>query len=128
MNTELITVKPETPIYQAIELMVENNLTALPVITEDMTLIGIISEKDILDLLIDISHTPKTVDHYMTTDVTSFDVDEDIIAVCECLVDQPFRRVPILEDSKLVGIISRKDLIKYILEPIDTSNNQQPPE
>ena len=54
----------------------------------------------------------------MTTSVTTFDEDEDLIAICECLVQKNFRRVPILSEGKLVGIISRKDLIRYILEPI----------
>ncbi len=47
-----------------------------------------------------------------------FTQDEDLIAICECLVQNNFRRVPIVSDGKLVGIISRKDIIKYILEPI----------
>ena len=54
----------------------------------------------------------------MTEDVVSFDVKDDLIEICECLIQNDFRRVPIVADGRLVGIISRKDIIKYILEPI----------
>ena len=44
--------------------------------------------------------------------------EDTIDDVCDCLVKKNFRRVPILSDGEVVGIISRKDLIKYIAEPI----------
>ncbi len=131
MKTDIISVKRKTLIYDAIELMVNNNITGLPVVNSDMTLVGIISEKDVLRLLTDLEtlmlsydlkDSSTTVEDYMTKDVISFQQDDDIIAVCECLVKNHFRRVPILNGKKLVGIISRKDLIKYISEPIETES------
>ena len=57
----------------------------------------------------------------MTIDVVSFDEDDDVIPICECLVRSHFRRVPILSNGRIVGIISRRDLIKYIVEPISAT-------
>ena len=54
MKTDIISVKRKTLIYDAIELMVNNNITGLPVVNSDMTLVGIISEKDVLRLLTDL--------------------------------------------------------------------------
>ena len=79
---------------------------------------GVISEKDILGLLSDLENTSAAVEDFMTEDVVSFDVKDDLIEICECLIQNDFRRVPIVADGRLVGIISRKDIIKYILEPI----------
>ena len=59
-----------------------------------------------------------TVEDFMTKEVISFDQQEDLIAVCECLIKNHFRRIPIVSQGKLTGIISRRDIIKYILEPI----------
>ena len=81
-------------------------------------LVGIISEKDMLTLLDNVTDDTTKVKDVMTTNVTSFDQSVDMIEICECLVNSPFRRVPITSEGKLVGIISRKDIIKYILEPI----------
>jgi CBS domain-containing protein len=118
MTTDVITVKKQTTIGQAIEILVDNDITGLPVVNDDMTLAGIISEKDVLGLLSDLEDDSAKVEDFMTRDVVSFDQDEDLIAICECLVNSPFRRVPIAAEGKLVGVISRKDIIKYILEPI----------
>ena len=118
MTTDVLFVKRQTPISQVIEILLENNITGLPVVNDDMTLAGIISEKDVLKLLSDWNDDSGKVEDYMTENVTSFDQDENLIAICECLVKNHFRRVPITAGGKLTGIISRKDVIKYILEPI----------
>jgi len=127
MKTDVITVKRDTPIQEAIKILVENKITGLPVVNDDMTLAGIISEKDILtfltnmDLLMlldDIKKSDATVEDFMTSDVVSFDRYDSISDVCDCLTKKNFRRVPILSDGEVVGIISRKDLVRYIAEPI----------
>ena len=96
----------------------ENDVTGLPVVNDDMTLAGVITEKDMLELLSALDNDSATVDEFMTKQVVSFDQEEDLIAICECLTKNHFRRVPIVSQGKLVGIISRRDIIKYILEPI----------
>ena len=118
MTTDVIAVKKQTPISSVIKILVENNITGLPVVNDDMTLAGIISEKDVLGLLSDLEDDSAKVEDFMTKDVVSFEQDEDLIAICECLVQNNFRRVPIVAEGKLVGVISRKDIIKSILEPI----------
>jgi len=119
MTTDIITVKRETPISQAIELLLENNITGLPVVEDDNTLAGIISEKDIMDIVFSSVDVSSKVEDFMTKDVVSFEQDEDFTAICECLINNNFRRVPIVENGKLVGIISRSDIIKYLFEPIE---------
>lgn len=119
MTQNVVAVKRHTPILRAIEILVEQNITGLPVVNDDLSLAGIISEKDMLGLLVDRNNDNANVEDYMTTDVQTFNQNDDLIAICECLVNNTFRRVPILDDDgKLVGIISRKDIIKYILEPL----------
>ncbi len=116
MKTNLVTVKADAPIYDAVRMMVENKITGLPVVDDEMNLVGLISEKDVLSLLAEDSDG-KVAD-FMTSQVRSFDVNDDFIAVCEVLVNNHFRRVPILENGKLAGIVSRRDIIKFIIEPI----------
>ena len=118
MTTEVISVKRNTPIGDAVDMLVENNVAGLPVVDDDMNLVGVISEKDMLSLLSESESSSGTVEDYMTEDVVSFEQREDLIAICECLVNNSFRRVPIVDDGKLVGIVSRRDIIKYILDPI----------
>ena len=125
MKTTLITVKKDTPIYDAIDLLSKNRITGLPVINDDMTLAGIVSEKDVLSLLDELDNllmidelkdSTATVDDFMTKDVVSFDAEEDLFDVCDCLIENNFRRVPITSEGKLVGIITRGDIVAYILK------------
>jgi CBS domain-containing protein len=118
MTTDVKTVDRRTPIYHALEILLENDITGLPVVNEDMTLVGIITEKDILKLLSVLENDSAIVEDFMTKEVVSFDQEEDLIAVCKSLTKNHFRRIPIISNGKLTGIISRKDIIKYILEPI----------
>jgi len=117
MTTDVVSVTPETPITEVIELLVANDITGIPVIHDDGTLVGIVTEKDILSLLADVRYAVGSVEQYMTRDVVAFNVEDDFIAICECLMKSDFRRVPILSDGKLVGIVSRHDIIKYITSP-----------
>jgi len=114
MNMHVITVPEGEDIYEAIRIMVLNNITGLPVLRDDGTLAGIISEKDVLRLLYNIEDQPGTVAKYMTTDVVCFDQEDSLNDIAQSFVTNNFRRVPILSQGKLVGIISRKDIIHHL--------------
>ncbi len=114
MKTEVVSVTKDTDIYEAIRTMVAHNVTGLPVIDNDRTLVGIVTEKDVLRLLYNVEDKPDTVEHYMTPSVVSFDQDDDLTVLSQRLRDNHFRRVPILAKGKLVGIVSRKDIIRHI--------------
>ncbi len=116
MKTNVISIDKDTAIYDAIRIMVESNVTGLPVTNEDQTLAGVITEKDVLRLLYDSRDLPDTVEGFMTREVTSFDQEDSLLDIADSFIDNHFRRVPILDEGRLVGIISRKDIIAYILE------------
>ena len=116
MKTDVISITKDTEIYEAIRLLVEKNITGLPVVNEDQTLAGVITEKDMLRLLYDSEDLPGTVEEFMTTNVTCFDQEDSLIDVVDSFINNHFRRVPILDEDRLVGIISRKDIITYILK------------
>ncbi len=118
MITDMVCVSRDTGIYEAVESMIENNVTGLPVVNDDMTLAGILTEKDVLGILAVLQDDSAKVEDFMTEHVKSFEQEEDFIAICECLTQNHFRRTPILSGGKMAGIISRRDIIKYISEPI----------
>jgi CBS domain-containing protein len=120
MNTGVLTISQDEDIYEAMRMMALNNVTGLPVIEEDGTLLGIITEKDILVLLYNsledtnMDRVVGTVGQFMTRRVVCFGPQDSLADIAECLSTNDFRRVPILDHGKLVGIISRKDVIRYI--------------
>jgi CBS domain-containing protein len=116
MTKDVVTVKKTTPIFDALELIAEHDISGVPVVDDDMTLIGVLSEKDVITLL----DTPeddeeKTVNDYMTQPALYFDEEEELLDICDFLKKNVFRRVPITSKGKLVGIISIRDVIEFIL-------------
>jgi len=117
MTENTISVRKDTPIYEAVELMVKHGISGMPVVEDDMTLIGILSEKDVIILLYGKEDDEnKTDNDFMTQPVVHFDEDESLLDICDFLMKNIFRRVPITSKEKLVGIISIKDILEYILE------------
>lgn len=116
MNPHVVAVKEDTTIDEAIQLLVDLRISGLPVVGADGKLVGIISEKDALRLLREVSDRPRTVSEFMTKSVVSFEPGADLMAICDTLASRNFRRVPIVEGGKLVGIVSRRDIISYIIK------------
>jgi len=122
MTKKLICIGKDTPIVEAIRLMASKNVTGIPVVEDDMTLIGILSEQDVLRLF----HTfdeekDRTVNDFMTQPAIHFEEDERLLDVCYCLRDNSIRRVPVTSNGKVVGVISRSDIIKCILQLCEES-------
>ena len=116
MTKEVIIVWPETSIKEALELMLANEVSGIPVVERDMKLVGIVTEKDLLRLCFEPGGIrKKTVKEFMTQPVVHFDENENFEDICQCLNTMHFRRVPVTKDDKLVGIVSRPDVIRYIL-------------
>ena len=116
MKTHVLSVTKDTDVYEAIRIMVANQVTGLPVIDDDQRLVGIVTEKDVLHMLYEVEDSPNPVSHFMTQPVVSFDEEEDLEVIAESLRGNNFRRVPILREGRLVGVISRRDVIRHITE------------
>ena len=120
MNKKVICIKKDIPIIDAMRLMAKNNITGIPVVEDDMTLLGILSEQDVLRLF----HTyedekDRTVNDFMTQPAIYFEEESPLIDACYFLRDNSIRRVPVTSNGKVVGIISRSDIIKCILQLCD---------
>ena len=114
MSTETITITKDATMKHVIQLLVTRGITGLPVVSDDMELLGIVTEKDVLKALYNRDVQVNSVADLMTGDIVSFDENDDLIKVFKGLVENNFRRVPILSQGKLVGIISRTDIIKFL--------------
>jgi CBS domain-containing protein len=116
MTSGLLTTRPDTPIYEAVRTIADNDITGLPVVEDSMHLVGLISEKDVLKAVCDPQAQSWRVRDVMTREVVSFTPEDSLSSVCECLAKSHFRRVPVLERGRLVGIVSRADLILFLLK------------
>ena len=115
MKCGLLTVCRETPIHDVVTILATRHVTGLPVVDKGMRLLGIVTEKDVLKRLYDPQAEACSAEEIMTGEVVSFNKGDSLYEVCECLMNNKFHRVPVLDDGRLVGIISRADLMVYIL-------------
>ena len=117
MTTDVFTVTLETPVFDTIKIIIDKHISGLPVVDNHKKLVGIITEKDLLRVLVEgKAGQDKKVKDFMTKSVTSFDEDENVVVVCEYFMNNVVRRVPIVKDGILVGVVSRRDILKLILE------------
>ncbi len=116
MEPHPITVKPESPIKEALEILIEKEISGLPVVDENDEIVGILSEKDLLKVFYE--PEDRTVGSIMTREPVTIAVDAPLVEVVDCLMAYDFRRVLIHEEGKLVGLVSRADLMPAILEAL----------
>jgi|TARA_B100000809_G_scaffold202652_1_gene203484 CBS domain-containing protein len=115
MATNLITFSPETAIETAIQTFLTHKISGAPVVNSEGKLVGILSEKDCMKTLFESSYYNNLggyVKEYMSTEITSIDIHESLSNVAEKFMESRFRRFPVIEGDKLVGQISRRDILR----------------
>ena len=124
MTREVVSARGDTLVEEALELLLGNEIAGIPVVEEDMTLVGIVTEKDLLGLFCESdSGKKKTVEDFMTKPAVHFDENESLDEICKCLLEVTFRRVPVTKEGKVVGIVSRPDVLKCVLEQTGRKEN-----
>ena len=121
MTQSLMTISPEQSIEDAVAIMVKNSFSGLPVADEDGNLVGIISEHDCIRSMLACAYHEESsscglVEDFMIREVDSVDVDADIVEVSQRIINEHKRRFPVLDDGRLVGQISRRDLMRALLK------------
>lgn len=115
MARELVTFSPELEINHALARLLERNVSGAPVLDEAGRLVGIVTAKDCFKAALHACYYQGwggVVADYMSTKVQTMDIDLDIVTAAERFLACPYRRFPILENGRLVGIITRLDLLR----------------
>jgi CBS domain-containing protein len=131
VTRDVVTVGPATSVKYAAELMAGRGFAALPVVDGDGRLEGIVAEADVLrdrlpeDPLLHVRRgepgppaTPALlVGDVMTTAVHTVEPTADVADLARLFVDERLRSVPVLDDGALVGIVSRRDVLRVLVRP-----------
>lgn len=118
MATDLVTFTPDTIIHKAIQTLLARHLSGAPVIDETGELVGMLSKKDCLKVVLSSSYYQDwggTVRDYMSPDVITIDADTDLVSAAEFFLESSFRRFPVIRNGGLVGQISRHDVLKSLI-------------
>lgn len=110
MTSNVITVTEQHTKQQVARLLAQHHISGLPVVKDDNVVVGVVTEYDV------IAKAGQTVGEIMTQEVISVSLDTDLTEVSHLLVHEQIRRLPVLDHGKLVGIVSRADLVREVAQ------------
>jgi CBS domain-containing protein len=115
-NNEIFSIPPDATVFEAIEMMDKKNVGAL-LVMEDARLVGIISERDYTrKVFLRGKRSRETkVAEIMSTNVSVTHLQEGVEKCLRLMTDKHIRHLPVLEDDKVIGVISIGDLVKHVI-------------
>ena len=130
MSSPAVTVAPGTPVKRAVSLLDEHQITAMPVVDVDGRLVGVVSEADVLreaivpdrrsrERLVEVAVPPAhlTVTEVMAHLPMSVAPEDDVSRAVELLVDTQVKSLPVVDSGRVVGMLSRRDVIAVLARP-----------
>lgn len=108
MTHEVITIRPNATVRDAARQLADYHISGMPVLDDMGRMVGIITEADL------ISKDGKTVADLMSERVVSVREDTSVDEIAQILTSNRFKRVPVLRDERLVGVVSRADIVRMM--------------
>ena len=115
MTTQVITVLPSITIKDAIKLLVELEISGLIVTDDNNDIYGVISGKDLLVAYDFLGEIKSPIEPYVNRDVISITEEATVADINHLLIERNILRVPVIKDKKILGVVSRRDVLRYIL-------------
>ncbi|MBM4142974.1 MAG: CBS domain-containing protein [Lentisphaerae bacterium] len=112
MTTTLVTAKKDMLLTECIDLLLRWHISGMPVVDEEGRLLGLMTEHDILNFAFSGDAGDTTVEEGMNRDVVTFTPDTDVEQIVNTFAARRIRRAPIVEGGKVVGIVSRRDILR----------------
>jgi CBS domain-containing protein len=117
MTTAVVSIRRSESIDQAFNLLLRHRISGLPVTDEEGRLQGVISEHDLLSLITEPDAPNTRVDEYWTDQPVWVQPDDLLEDIVDYFLTRHFRRLPVVDDDgRLVGVVSRRDLMRHIRE------------
>jgi len=129
MTQNVVTVHKDLNIYKAIDKLLHHRISGTPVIDDSGNMVGILTEKDCLRIMANGSFHEMPggpASRYMTEDVKTVTPEMDIFVVADLFLKNHFRRVPVIDGKKLVGQISRCDVLAAVQDIVNVKATAKP--
>ena len=117
MARTLVTFKPDTPVLDAVHVLVKNRIAGAPVVDDEGNLLGMLSELDCMRVALQAGYHGDyggPVRDYMTEGVKTVSMEMSIVDLAQVFIDQHYRRFPVTDKNRLVGQISRRDVLRAL--------------
>ncbi len=116
MTTQVITIKPTTTILDAMKTIVSLEISGLVVTNDAGDALGIVTERDLLVAYTFLKKTSASIEDYMNRKIVGVDEQTSVEDISQILVQGDIRRVPVIKDKKVIGVVSRRDLLRNIIK------------
>ena len=119
MTRRLVSVGPDMEVLQALQTFVKNDISGAPVLAESGSLIGILTAKDCMRVAVNATYHSEyggLVADFMTANVVSISPADGMLEVAKRFLDDGYHRYPVVEGGSLVGILSRRDMLRALGE------------
>jgi CBS domain-containing protein len=117
MSANLVTFTPQMDVLNALQMLVEHRISGAPVVDETGNVVGILSQKDCLKVVLDASYHGEwagRVSEFMSRNAKTVEAETTILEVAEMFLQDEYRRYPVMEDNRLIGQISRHDVLRAL--------------
>ncbi|MBL4821071.1 MAG: CBS domain-containing protein [Gammaproteobacteria bacterium] len=117
MATELVILSPETEILRAVHTLLKHDIAAAPVVDAAGNLVGILTERDCIREVLNAGYHSEyggQVSEYMSKEVATINAEDSIVDAAKLFFGQRFHRYPVLENGRLVGQLSRRDVLRAL--------------
>ncbi len=117
MSSRFATMTENQDIQEALRLFTERDLYGAAVVDNLGNLVGILSVTDCIDQALKSGYNPGwhgTVGSLMSPDVRTVDIDDNIVDVAKMFMKEPYRRYPVVDDNRVVGVVTRLDVLKAL--------------
>jgi len=121
MSPELTVLSPEQDVIRAMQLLIDREISGAPVTDARGNLLGLLTQRDCLNAAFQASYHGESagrVEDYMTRDVETISAATTLVETIERFYRSSRRRFPVIEENRLVGQISRRDVLRAFLEMI----------
>jgi CBS domain-containing protein len=116
MKECIVAVRPETTLAEAVRILGRHHVDTAPVVTDDQIVVGMISERELMDVLFDRGVRSDPISAYMARELVLLSPDDPLSRAAQLFVLHGFRRLPVVERGVLVGIVTRKELLSHTLD------------
>lgn len=119
----LLTILPDTDIRESTELMIDQSISALVVLSEDGSLAGILTERDIARYFASgPGDAAMVVSEVMTSDLITCTPEHEVGEIAKIMSDSNIRHLPVVVDGGVIGVVSIRDIVKFHLADLETEN------